>query len=132
VIERGDNWWHLSLATSPLDGNLYLKTPVGDIVDNNRLSMFAVSQEEKDFLVAYPPSTLGTSFFDIPAEGFNSANRLLCLSPYHPNCNDLTVCSRRVSARWHQALLVSHYRATEPQLRAVPTRGKPYYDSDWH
>jgi hypothetical protein len=98
VIERGDNWWHISLVTSLIDANYLLIKLVGEIVNNNRLGMFAVSQDEIDFLVAYPPSTLALSLFDIPAEGYNSANRLLGLSPYHSHGNNLTVCSCCASA----------------------------------
>jgi hypothetical protein len=81
-IERGDNWWHISLVTSPIEANYFLVHPIGEIVDSGKLSTFALSQEEKDFLMAHPPSTLALPLYEVPIDGYNSANRLLGLSLY--------------------------------------------------
>jgi hypothetical protein len=81
-IERGDNWWHISLVASPIETKYFLIQPVGEIVDKGKLGAFAVSQEEKDFLEGHPPSTLSLPVYEIPVDGYNSANRLLGLSLY--------------------------------------------------
>jgi hypothetical protein len=84
LIERGDNWWHIVLVTGPIPVKYLVIIPIGEIVDKNKLGLYAVNPDEIHLLEDHRPSTLAPPLYEVPADGYNSANRLLgvCLPSF--------------------------------------------------
>ena len=82
MIESGPNWMNIRGLISSNVLGFPLLPPIKVIVDENMLSIYASTPNEVAFLAINNISLAGSFVVSLDAEGYNSANYLLGLSPF--------------------------------------------------